>query len=178
MKEKTLFKIVSGLLILILLASCSISLPIHQAKKEARLARIIQKQEAKTAKIAFEQKIEDAKREAELARIKADTLSTQRTTVQHYNDPYYFNRFTAGFQGRYFYQPHPIIIRRNYGNNRRNINISRSSNRRGNSNVIRIPKRANNNSVRQPVRVPRQQPSRGSGRLPTRPVKNKGTVKQ
>ena len=67
MKEKTLFKVIGGLLVLILLASCSISLPIHQAKKEARLARVIQKQEIKAAKAA-----------AELARIKADTLSVTK----------------------------------------------------------------------------------------------------
>ena len=147
-------------------ASCSSTL-VTQKRQELRIAKIIHKQEIKAAKAA-----------AELARVKADTLSVHRSTVQHYNDPYYFNRFTAGFQGRYFYQPYPIIIRRSYGNNNnRYVNpVRRNRGNNRNTPVVR-PQRPKNNTARRPVRVQVQTP-RPPSRLPMRQPKNKINVKQ
>ena len=147
MKEKNLFKIVGGLLILILLASCS---SLSSMQKMA---------------------LKEAKFEAKLKQAKADTLSINRNVIQYYNDfqnPYpFYNRFTAGFQGRYFYQPHPIIIKRRqrHGNNHtNNINTVRNRNR----NVNRVTRQQNN----------RPKVVRRTGVPVQKPVKNKTTVKQ
>ena len=85
------------------------------------------------------QEVRIAKYEAKLARIKADTLSIQRTDNTYrqtgwnlwWNDPFYFNRWGWNNQ---IYRPQIIIPlkRKRYGN--RNINRNRSNNRSLNNN--------------------------------------------
>ena len=98
--------------------------------------------------------IKDAKFEARLKQAKADTLSIYRSSIQHFNDPYLFNRFNYGS----YYNPGlRIIINRNnrkYGNNN-------YFNRRSSSTRNRIIKT-------KPKVQPRSLPMRPKGRQITK----------
>ena len=100
------------------------------------------------------------------ARAERDSISAHRAITNHnynglntpyYYDPYRFNRFTAGFQGRYFYQSHPIIVRRANRPQRRVVRIAKprrfvpkvrhnnpNSRQRTTPNVVRRPVRTKN----------------------------------
>ena len=91
------------------------------------------------------QELRQARYEAQLARIKADTLSIQRTNNTYrstgwnlwWNDPLRYNGWYNNW-----YNPRPIIItkRKRNGNNTRHVNPVRGSRGSGNS-VNRQPRR-------------------------------------
>lgn len=144
---KTIIGLSTGLLIGVLLVGCS---PTQQLLRQER---------------------QIAKQEAALKRIKADTLSTQRTNINttgfglglgfgaglfnpYYNNYGFGNQFIRNGWYNNYNRPRVVKIRRRYV--KPNINRSRSNNRIRSNNTVRnvqVPQRKPVRVQRRPVRV-------------------------